>query len=109
VEKAEKLLLSLKELLEKEKKLLLSGIKGEDADRIVKLEERKLELLSELSKLSREDFSGLEDLVREIDRLNSQLKALIINNLEIMESIMEELFPRVTYGRNGGSTFEKRV
>lgn len=114
MKKTEEMLLKLKTLLEKEKKLLLSGIKsGEEADRLQGIEEEKLHLLSKIAKLSKEDLIPFINLLREIETVNAEVKDLLINNLNFLENLMKELFPEgeATYGNKltGKSTFEKKI
>ncbi len=92
---------NLKNLLEKEKKLLLKGVKGKaEAAEIERLESQKLKLLKSLSRRDPEDFKNHLHTVKEIQVLNREVEKLILNNLKFLESLLEELFPQrgTTYG-----------
>ena len=91
---AQKLLRQLEELLTREKKLLLKGVKGKkEAEELESIEKEKLEVLSSISQLEPHQFREHLDMVRTIERLNREVETLLLNNLVFIESILKEVFP----------------
>jgi len=112
--KVEKILTELETLLMNEKKLLLMGIKsGKEAEEIEKIEKKKLEILSKIANLSAEELAPFKEKIKTLNSVNSEIKSLLINNLNFLESIIKELFPEenVTYGKkkNKQSLFNKKI
>jgi|OM-RGC.v1.029729211 hypothetical protein len=81
---------TLKQLLLKEKELL-KGLK--EVEELERLENEKLEILKKLSQLDPSSFKGEEELLKEIQRLNSEVELLIRNALSLYEEVFEALFP----------------
>ncbi|MEO2067978.1 MAG: hypothetical protein ABGX27_00495 [Desulfurobacteriaceae bacterium] len=114
---AKKLLESLKALLESQKRLLLTGIKDKETiEKLKDLDERKLEVLTELSKKEKEEFSSCVELVKVVEKLNKEVEILLMNNLDFIEGILKELCPEsdITYGssekgKGGFSLFNKKI
>jgi len=110
----EALLTSLEKLLLKEKELLLKGIKStKEAQEIEKIEEQKLEVLSKIAQLNEEELKPFKEKVKVLSSLNAEIKNLLINNMNFLESIMKELFPEenITYGNRNSkqSLFNKKI
>ncbi len=103
--KAKTSLLRLKNILEKERELLLKFPLGEPKE-FLELQEEKREVLSKLSHFEEKDFKDLKELVKEVKELNEEVRALLTNNYSFIRELLEELFPKTTYtGKEGSSAF----
>ncbi len=110
----EKLLISLEKLLLKEKELLLKGIKSpKEAEEIESIEAQKLEVLSKIAQLNENELKPFKEKIKLLNLLNTEIKNLLINNMNFLESIIKELFPEesVTYGnkKKNHSLFNKKI
>jgi len=91
------ILAELKNLLNEERKLLLS-FPPKNVSRLEEIQEEKKKLLLELSSFNTEEVKKERELLSEIQKLNTSIAALISNGISFFEEIEKELFGQnVTY------------
>ncbi|WP_457621886.1 hypothetical protein [Persephonella sp.] len=79
--------------LKEEKNLLIKSIQdAKYVDELVKVIEEKREILSKLSKFSKEDFEGYEDKLKEIEMLGRSNLTLAANNAQFIDEIFSAIF-----------------
>ncbi len=91
------LIVSLKSLLEKEKEILIE-FPIKNVDEFMEIQEKKRQLLLEISKYSKEELSSFQEEVLKISELNSTISALLMNHISFFEEFEKELFgEKLTY------------
>jgi len=109
MDKIEKILKNLINLLEKENKLLINAINDDKApEEIMKIVEEKQSLLSELANFEAKDFKNLPQTLKEkinkIKELTAINKTIVSSNLNLIEEIFQAIFQSATtYSSEGES------
>jgi intracellular sulfur oxidation DsrE/DsrF family protein len=111
MDKIEKILENLINLLEKENKLLINAINDDKApEEIMKIVEEKQSLLSELANFEVKDFENLSQTLKEKIKINKIKELTAINqtiasyNLNLIEEIFQAVFQSAaTYSSEGES------
>jgi hypothetical protein len=109
MDKIEKILENLINLLEKENKLLINAINDDKApEEIMKIVEEKQSLLSELANFEVKDFENLSPTLKEkinkIKELTAINQTIASSNLNLIEEIFQAVFQSATtYSLEGES------
>jgi len=109
MDKIEKILENLINLLEKENKLLINAINDDKApEEIMKIVEEKQSLLSELANFEVKDFENLPKTLKEkinkIKELTAINQTIASSNLNLIEEIFQAVFQSATtYSLEGES------
>ena len=89
---SQELIKRLVSVLEKEKQLLLLGIKtGKEAEELEKVESENVEVLSIIAQKDLEDFKGFEEELERARRLNEEVEVLLTANISFLENLFKEL------------------
>lgn len=103
MEDLDKILDKLEELLRKEKEVILSSMRDQNAaEELLKITEEKEDLLSRLSLFTREQALERREKIEKVDYMLQMNRELILQNIKFIEDIFEAIFETTkTYSPSG--------